>query len=165
RKYRIFSPSFMTGATIPNRDIYIAICDLCQEIYISTNSRSYGVVFSNERLDGCGLRGFLHAHPLPLPSSSGFCSSARAFAPRFFQNPASRRSPCASLSLHFHQAVKRTFTSRLSNMLGTQKCPRLRNAVGSTAMPTFCTAGKKLTDDVRCACRDRSGATCGFAGG
>ena len=34
---------------------------------------------------------------------------------------ASRRHPCASLSLHLHQVVKRTFTSKLSNMLGTQK--------------------------------------------
>src|SRR5215469_5473830 len=41
---------------------------------------------------------------------------------------ASRRHPCASLSLHLHQVVKRTFTFKLSNMLGTQqqgraKCP------------------------------------------
>jgi hypothetical protein len=35
-------------------------------------------------------------------------------------DPASRRRPCASLSLHLHQVVKRTFTSKLSNMLGTQ---------------------------------------------
>ena len=34
-------------------------------------------------------------------------------------DPASRRRPCASLSLHLHQAVKRTFTFELSNMLGT----------------------------------------------
>jgi len=34
-------------------------------------------------------------------------------------HPASRRRPCASLSLHLHQVVKRTFTSKLSNMLGT----------------------------------------------
>src|SRR5712691_2317759 len=34
---------------------------------------------------------------------------------------ASRRRPCASLSLHLHQVVKRTFTSKLSNMLGTLK--------------------------------------------
>jgi hypothetical protein len=33
---------------------------------------------------------------------------------------ASRLSPCVSLSLRLHQAVKRTFTSKLSNMLGTQ---------------------------------------------
>ncbi len=33
----------------------------------------------------------------------------------------SRFGPCASLSLHLHQAVKRTFTSKLSNMLGTHK--------------------------------------------
>ena len=38
--------------------------------------------------------------------------------------PASRRvlfHPCASLSLHVHHVVKRTFTSKRSNMLGTQK--------------------------------------------
>src|SRR5438477_6140015 len=34
---------------------------------------------------------------------------------------ASRLSPCASLSLRLHQAVKRTFTSKLSNLLGTQQ--------------------------------------------
>src|SRR5579864_8861005 len=36
-------------------------------------------------------------------------------------DPASRRRRCASLSLHLHQVVKRTFTSKLSNMLGTRK--------------------------------------------
>ena len=34
-------------------------------------------------------------------------------------DPASRRRPCASLSLRLHQAVKGTFTPKLSNMLGT----------------------------------------------
>jgi hypothetical protein len=34
-------------------------------------------------------------------------------------DPASRRRPCASLSLYLHQVVKRTFTFELSNMLGT----------------------------------------------
>src|SRR5208337_468839 len=34
---------------------------------------------------------------------------------------ASQRRPCASLSLLLHQDVKRTFTSKLSNMLGTQR--------------------------------------------
>jgi hypothetical protein len=38
-------------------------------------------------------------------------------------DPASRQSRCASLSLHLHQVVKRTFTSKLSNMLGTRKYP------------------------------------------
>jgi len=36
---------------------------------------------------------------------------------------ASRRRRCASLSLHLHQVVKRTFTSKLSNMLGTRNYP------------------------------------------
>ena len=38
--------------------------------------------------------------------------------------PASRRvlfHPCASLSLHVHHVVKRTFTSKRSNMLGTHR--------------------------------------------
>ena len=36
-------------------------------------------------------------------------------------DPASRRRPCASLALRFHQAVQRTFTSKLSDMPGTQR--------------------------------------------
>ena len=35
-------------------------------------------------------------------------------------DPASRRHPCASLSLHLHQVVKGTCTLKLSSMLGTQ---------------------------------------------
>src|SRR6202049_764697 len=38
--------------------------------------------------------------------------------------PVSRRvlfHPCASLSLHVHHVVKRAFTSKLSNMFGTQQ--------------------------------------------
>jgi hypothetical protein len=34
-------------------------------------------------------------------------------------DPPSPERPCASLSLHLHQVVKRTFTFELSNMLGT----------------------------------------------
>src|SRR2546425_947583 len=36
-------------------------------------------------------------------------------------DPPSPERPCASLSLHLHQVVKRTCTFELSNMLGTQK--------------------------------------------
>ncbi len=40
-------------------------------------------------------------------------------------DPPSPERPCASLSLHLHQVVKRTFTFELSNMLGTpSKKPR-----------------------------------------
>src|ERR1700740_402273 len=39
--------------------------------------------------------------------------------------PPSPERPCASLSLHLHQVVKRTCTFELSNMLGTPtKSPR-----------------------------------------
>jgi hypothetical protein len=51
---------------------------------------------------------------------SGSCALARAFAPRFLQTRLTT-TPCASLSLHLYQVVKRTFTFKLSNMLGTQK--------------------------------------------
>src|SRR5260370_41606518 len=43
----------------------------------------------------------------------------------------SRFGPCASLSLHLHLVVKRTCTSQLSNMLGTQK------EKGSSKEPPF----------------------------
>ena len=46
-------------------------------------------------------------------------------------DPASRRRPCASLALRRHQAGQRTFTSKLSNMLGTQQ-KTARRAVFST---------------------------------
>jgi len=51
-------------------------------------------------------------------------------------DPASRRRPCASLSLHLHQVVKRTFIFELSNMLGTpRKRPTLYvPALGSPAL-------------------------------
>src|ERR1700687_467374 len=51
---------------------------------------------------------------LPEAIGSRVCST-------LLSDLASRRRPCASLALHLHQAVKRTFTSKLSNMLGTQK--------------------------------------------
>src|SRR4029077_19973611 len=48
-------------------------------------------------------------------------------------DPASRRRPCASLSLHLHQVVKRAFTFELSSMLGTH---RDRGKPHSSAPPT-----------------------------
>jgi len=82
-----------------------------------------------------------HARPLNLPPGSlmdmGFaimCSLARPrrpliqflfISPRFCStlpsDPASRRRPCASLSLHLHRVVKRTSASKLSNMHGVHK--------------------------------------------
>ena len=52
---------------------------------------------------------------------SGSCTSARTFAPPFFQT--SRHRYALALRYHFtlHQVVKGTSTPELSNMLGTQK--------------------------------------------
>src|SRR2546423_1256838 len=41
----------------------------------------------------------------------GSCSSAHAFAPRFFRTLLAVRRPCASLALRFHQPGQRTLTS------------------------------------------------------
>ena len=51
---------------------------------------------------------------------SGSCTSARTFAPRFFQTPP--RDDALALRYDFTavQVVKGTFTPELSNMLGTQ---------------------------------------------
>jgi len=46
---------------------------------------------------------------------------------------ASRRHLCASLSLHLHQVVKRTFTSKRLNMLGTHNLGRPFRAVRFSA--------------------------------
>ena len=60
-------------------------------------------------------------------------------------DPASRRRRCASRSLHLHQVVKGTFTSKLSNMLGTRNyppakpgalvCEPLKAAAGALSRP------------------------------
>ena len=49
-----------------------------------------------------------------------FLSIASRVCSALLSDLALRPGPSASLSLHLHQAVKRTFTSKLSNMLGTQ---------------------------------------------
>lgn len=55
-------------------------------------------------------------HRMPLIRflfiGSRFCST-------LLSDSSSRSCPCASLSLHLHQVVKRTFTFQLSIMLGT----------------------------------------------
>ena len=68
-------------------------------------------------LDRYGLRGHWPARPTLTPQirflyiGSRFCSTLPS-------DPASQRRPCASLSLHLYQVVKRTYTSKLSNMRG-----------------------------------------------
>jgi len=75
-------------------------------------------------LDRYGLRGHWPARPTLTPQirflyiGSRFCSTLPS-------DPASQRRPCASLSLHLYQVVKRTYTSKLSNMRGVPKKERL----------------------------------------
>jgi hypothetical protein len=71
-------------------------------------------------LDRYGLRDHWPARPTLTPQirflyiGSRICSTLPS-------DPASRRRPCASLSLLLYQDVKRTHTSKLSNMLGVPK--------------------------------------------
>ena len=85
-------------------------------------------------LDRYGLRDHWPARPTLTPQirflyiGSRFCSTLPS-------DPASRRRPCVSLSLHLYQVVKRTCTSKLSNMLGVPKKRRItmqkRDLVGA----------------------------------
>ena len=67
---------------------------------------------------GFAVIGQLARHRMPqirfLYIGSYVCST-------LLSDPPSPKRPCASLSLHLHQVVKRTFTFELSNMLGTPK--------------------------------------------
>jgi hypothetical protein len=60
--------------------------------------------------------GFAAIGPLAQRSRlrSGSCTLARVFCSTLPRDPTSRRRPCASLSLHLYQVVKRTYTSKLS---------------------------------------------------
>jgi hypothetical protein len=73
-------------------------------------------------LDGYGLRGSWPARPALAPSIR-FLSIGSRVCSTLPSDPASRRRPCASLTLHLHQVGWGTFTPKLSNMLGT---PRVR---------------------------------------
>src|SRR5882762_3051614 len=83
--------------------------------------------FTSCVFDRYGLRDHLPAPPTLTPQirflyiGSRICSTLPS-------DPASRRRPCASLSLHLYQVVKRTYTSQLSNMRGVPKKGRLRSA-------------------------------------
>ena len=59
---------------------------------------------------------------------------------------ASRRRPCASLDLHLHQVGQRTFTSKLSNMLGTLK----KGPMGVMGPGKRGVGGMRLTMENRC---------------
>jgi hypothetical protein len=50
-----------------------------------------------------------------------FLSTASRVCTTLLSDIASRRDLCVSLSLHLHQVVKRTFTSKRLNRLGIQK--------------------------------------------
>jgi hypothetical protein len=80
---------------------------------------------------------------LPLPFFFTACSLSELQA-----GPTSRRvlfHPCASLSLHVHHVVKRTCTSRLSSMLGTQAdSSRAKAPLGNTK-PNDVDAGLKAS--------------------
>src|ERR1035437_5573040 len=68
--------------------------------------------------DGNGLRETGPARPTLTPSIR-FLSIGSHVCSTLPSDPASRRRPCASLSLHLHQVVKGTSTPKLSIMLGT----------------------------------------------
>ena len=70
--------------------------------------------------DRYGLRDHVPARPTLTPQIQFLYIGSRICS-TLFSDSALRRRPCASLSLHLYQVVKRTLTFKLSNMLGTHK--------------------------------------------
>jgi hypothetical protein len=136
-----FGPSSQRiGTTMPSADFCrpVRVDRSTLSLDFETNGRSPEVSSTAFRTQPPDLqpvplmdRGFtinrpLARHGMPLIRflyiGSYVCSA-------LLSDPASRRRRCASLSLHLHQVVKRTFTSKLSNMLGTRLWPTAK-AVG-----------------------------------
>ena len=113
--------------------------DFCCTVRVNHSTLSHDFVTCDRSPEVSSIA--FRAQPLDLPPVSlmdvGFaisCSLARHRRPQIqflsigsrvcstlLSDLASRLGLCASLSLRLHQAVKRTFTSQLSNMLGTQQ--------------------------------------------
>jgi len=113
--------------------------DFCRTVRVNRSTLSHDFVTCSRSPEVSSIA--FHAQPPDLPPvplmDVGFaiiCSLARHRRPQIqflsigsrvcstlLSDLTSRFGPCASLSLHLHQAVKRTFTSKLSNMLGTHK--------------------------------------------
>src|SRR5262249_26765519 len=92
---------------------------------------------------------FLARSPAAVGLLIRFLFIGSRFCSTLLSDPASRRRPCASLSLHLHQVLKRTFTSQLSNMLGTQEKGRLAPAL-------VCDSNKGATECESCCCWHRA---------
>jgi len=79
-----------------------------------------------------GLRRFGPARPTRDASYSVSVRQVAALLPRFFQTAPRGRRPCASLALCLTRPGQRTFTSKLSNMLGTPVAVDAKNAPTAT---------------------------------
>src|SRR5207237_6852821 len=66
-----------------------------------------------------GLRGLGPTRPTRVASYSVSVRQVAALLPRFFQTSPRGDRPCASLALCLTRLGQRTYTSKLSNMLGT----------------------------------------------
>src|SRR5262245_18729254 len=75
-----------------------------------------------------GLRGIGHARPTRIASYSVSVRQVAVLRPRFFQTAPRGGRPCASLALCPTRPGQRTFTSKLSNMLGTPGLVEAENA-------------------------------------
>src|ERR1700674_2055390 len=75
-----------------------------------------------------GLRGIGPARPTRIASYSVSVRQVAALLPRFFQTAPRDGRPCASLALCLTGPGQRTFTSKLSNMLGTPGAVDAKNA-------------------------------------
>src|SRR5271165_5570054 len=113
--------------------------DFCRMVRVNRSTLSHDSVTCSRSPEVSSIA--FHAQPLDLPPvplmdvgfaiigplarhrrpQIQFLSIGSRVCSALLSDLASRLGPCDSLSLRLHQAVKRTFTSKLSNMLGTQK--------------------------------------------
>ena len=75
-----------------------------------------------------GLCGYGPARPAGIASYSVSVRQVAGLLPRFFQTAPRGNRPCASLALCPTRPRQRTFTSKLSNMLGTPGAVDAKNA-------------------------------------
>src|ERR1700686_1869540 len=82
-----------------------------------------------------GLCGIGPARPTRIASYSVSVRQVAVLLPRFFQTAPHDGRPCASLALCLTGPGQRTFTSKLSNMLGTPGSVDAQNAPRSLENP------------------------------
>jgi hypothetical protein len=108
------------GPCLPRTPLSRRLCIRHRELDPAGLEVIIGLLRSDDRHAGIKKNEQQHEAVHKAPKTIGTrisCPSTRTFVPRFLQTPPRGGGPCASLALHLHQVERRTFTSKLLNML------------------------------------------------